>query len=48
MIDEIIVKNSDEISKIKKSKEENAVAIKCLETRIDKNGQRDRNDKEDN
>lgn len=36
MIDEIIVKNTDDIAKIKKTKEENAVAIQCLETRIEK------------
>ena len=36
MIDNIIVKNSDDILIIKKTKEENTVAIKRLETKIDK------------
>ena len=36
MMDEIIVKNSDDIESIKKSKEENAAAIKVLDTKIDK------------
>ena len=35
MIDEIIVKNSDDILIIKKTKEENTVAINSLETKID-------------
>ena len=36
MIDQIIVKNSDDILVMKKTKEENAVAIKVLETQIEK------------
>ena len=36
MIDNKIVKNSDDIMIIKKTKEENTVAIKRLETKIDK------------
>ena len=36
MIDEIIVKNSDDIRFIKQIKEENAKSIKLLQTRIDK------------
>ena len=36
MIDEIIVKNSDDIESIKKTEEENAAAIKVLDTKIDK------------
>ena len=35
MLDEIIVKNSDDILIIKKTKDANAVAIKLLETKID-------------
>ena len=35
MLDELIVKNSDDILFIKKTKEANAVAIKLLETKID-------------
>jgi hypothetical protein len=35
MLDENIVKNSDDILFIKKTKEANAVAIKLLETKID-------------
>ena len=35
MVDKIIVKNSDQISAMKKTKEENAVAIKMLDAKID-------------
>ena len=35
MIDQIVVKNSDDIMVIKKRKEDNSVAIKTLETKID-------------
>ena len=36
MIDQIIVKNSDDILKIKKTKEETIVALKHLERQIEK------------
>ena len=36
MIDQIIVKNSDDILVMKKTKDENTVAIKVLETQIEK------------
>ena len=34
MIDKILVKNTEDISKMKKMKEDNSVAIKALETKI--------------